>query len=502
MYNHPDENNQNTYPNVVPGFNAAPTQPTPPPVQPMPQMNPQSYVPPIPSTPPIPPTPPVSPTPTTPPTPQPNEVIRITPENNSDKESPKREEKKKKPITMGKVIAVCLAFSMAAAVVSGAIVFMVMKYLEKETIVGDTAIFEGKRELAIIDINEVDTSKIMTPAEVYATNVNSTVGITTSVTTTNFWGYQTTSPASGSGFVLTEDGYILTNHHVFEGSDSVSVTFYDGTNLPAEIIGYDKSNDIAVLKVNAENLKPVVLGDSDNMNVGDEVIAIGNPLGELTFTLTAGAVSALDREVTTSSGVTMNLMQTDCAINSGNSGGALFNLYGEVIGITNAKYSSNSSSEASIDNIGFAIPVNSIRGIVTSIIEKGYIAKPYIGVSVGDVSSETQSYGLPNGAAIKEVAKDSPAEEAGLEVNDIITHVDGEAIESSSALVKIISNKSAGDKLKLTVYRQGETLELELTVSETVQSATSQNNNQQSDSGSSGSSGIPGIPWPFGDFGF
>ena len=212
------------------------------------------------------------------------------------------------------------------------------------------------------------------------------------------------------------------------------------------------------------------------MNIGDTVLAIGNPLGELTFTLTSGIVSALDRQVTTSSGVTMNLIQTDCAINSGNSGGALFNLYGELIGITNAKYSSNSSTEASIDNIGFAIPVNQIRGIVDSIITKGYYSKPYIGVSVEDVSAETQSYGLPQGAAIKQVVEGAPAAEAGLQVNDIITKVDGKEIKGSSDLVSIVSKSSVGQTLTLTVYRMGAYIELKLTVGEQKQTSTSQQN--------------------------
>ena len=209
-----------------------------------------------------------------------------------------------------------------------------------------------------------------------------------------------------------------------------------------------------MLKVDAENLSPVVLGDSDNLNVGDSVVAIGNPLGELTFSLTAGVVSALDREVTLSGNVTMELIQTDCAINSGNSGGALFNLYGEVIGITNAKYSS-SGSGASIDNIGFAIPINSVMNIVESIIEKGYIAKPYIGVSVTSVSSETQSYGLPKGAAVKAISEDSPAEKAGLQINDIITAANGTTIESSDDLVRLVGDLYDGAELQLTVYRQG-----------------------------------------------
>ena len=203
--------------------------------------------------------------------------------------------------------------------------------------------------------------------------------------------------------------------------DTITVALYDGRKLPATLIGYDESNDIAVLKVEGENLTPVVLGNSDNLNVGDNVIAIGNPLGELSFTLTAGYISAKDRAISMSNGSVMTLLQTDCPINSGNSGGALFNMYGEVIGITNAKYSNNgNSSEASIDNIGFAIPMNKVKSLIFSIIEKGVVTKPYIGVSVTGVNDQLQSLGIPAGALISEITPDSPAAKGGLQVNDII----------------------------------------------------------------------------------
>ena len=357
---------------------------------------------------------------------------------------------------------------------------------------GSTTIYEGQRESSVIDVAKIDTGKLMTPAEVYAANVNSTVGITTSVTT-NFWGFQTTSAASGSGFILTADGYVLTNYHVIESSNSISVTLYDGKSYDAVLIGYDESSDIAVLKIDAEGLTPVVLGDSDNLNVGDSVVAIGNPLGELTFSLTSGAVSALNREITLSNSVTMNLIQTDCAINSGNSGGALFNLYGEVIGITNAKYS-GSGSGASIDNIGFAIPINHVRGIVESIIENGYVAKPYIGVNVSDVSEETMGYGLPAGAAVKAVSEDSPAEKAGLQVNDIITAVNGKEISGRTGLSEAVSAASVGDTLTLTVYRQGNTISVDVTVGEQIQSALANEDNRQSEQ----QSGYGSLPDFFG----
>ena len=335
-----------------------------------------------------------------------------------------------------------------------------------------STMLEGLRENSQIDIHKIDTSKQLTPAEVYAKNVNSTVGITTSITT-NYWGFQSTSAASGSGFIISDDGYILTNYHVIQNSNAITVALYDGTEYEAELIGFDESNDIAVLKVDGEDLVPVILGDSENMNVGDPVVAIGNPLGELTFSLTSGAISAMGRTVTMSNGTTMKLIQTDCAINSGNSGGALFNLYGEVIGITNAKYSS-SGSGTSIDNIGFAIPLNDVRGIVDSIIENGYVSKPYIGVTVSDVSEESQSYGLPAGAAVRTVVEESPAEEAGLMAGDIITHVDDTEITGSAELVEFIGNCEIGQELTLTVYRKGNTQELKLTVGEQTKKALEQ----------------------------
>lgn len=364
-----------------------------------------------------------------------------------------------------------------------------------------SVVYEGSRESSIINIAQIDTSKQMTPAEVYAQNVNSTVGIRTSITT-NYWGYQTQSAAAGSGFILSADGYVLTNYHVVENSDSITVSLYNGEEYDATLVGCDQSNDIAVLKIDAEGLTPVVLGDSDNLNVGDQVVAIGNPLGELTFSLTTGAVSALNREVTLSSNVTMDLIQTDCAINSGNSGGALFNLYGEVIGITNAKYSSSSSgSEASIDNIGFAIPMNHVKNIVKSIIETGSITKPYIGVTVTAVSSEAQAYGLPTGAAVRSVEEDSPAAKGGLEANDIITEVNGTAITSSSDLVSYVGEQASGDELKLKVYRQGKTLDITVTIGEKTQSAmpATQDDAQQSQQ-SQGPSQQGGsmFPWNFG----
>ena len=373
----------------------------------------------------------------------------------------------KKKKSMGpKLVALSLCFALVGGVAGGA---GVLWYTSGKSPVNNTSnALMGNRENSVIALNSVDTGKELTAAEVYAQNVRSTVGITTSITT-NFWGYQTVNAASGSGFIVTDDGYILTNYHVVEGANSITVSMYEGQTYEAELVGYDAANDVAVLKIEAEGLTPVVLGDSDNLNVGDNVVAIGNPLGELTFSLTSGAISSLNRNITMSNGATMNLMQTDCAINSGNSGGALFNMYGEVIGITNAKYSSNGGGEASIDNIGFAIPINLAWEIAQSIIEKGYVSTPYIGVTVSDVGQQFQNYGLPQGAAVQSVVEGGPAEKAGLQANDIITHIGGEEITGYAQLSQYIREAGVGGQLKLTVFRQGETLEITVTIGETRQ---------------------------------
>ena len=415
--------------------------------------------------------------------------------------------KKKKKLSAGKIIAIALACALLGGCLGVGATLLLRNNTENQTPSTGTTMYVGERQTEKVNTARTDTSEKLTPREVYAQNVNSTVGITTSITT-NYWGYQTTSAASGSGFILTEDGYILTNYHVIENSSSVQVTTYDNTSYSASIVGYDESNDIAVLKIDATGLTPVVLGSSDDLYVGDEVMAIGNPLGELTFSLTVGYVSALDREVTLSSGTTMDLIQTDAAINSGNSGGALFNSYGEVVGITNAKYSSSSSSgSASIDNIGFAIPINHVKNIITSIIEKGYIVKPYIGVSVTTVSSEMVSYGLPQGAAIKAVSENSPAAECGLKINDIITAIDDTAIDSPSALTAALSTGyKAGDTATLTVIRNQQEVKLTITFDEKNAQTEANNPLQQSGNtqsqqqqGQSGYSQWPfGGSWPFG----
>lgn len=395
-----------------------------------------------------------------------------------------------------------------------------INYAEYED--GEAEMKIGEREDSKIKTIAVDTSKVMTAAEIYAANVNSTVGIKTSVST-NFFGYQTQAAAAGSGFILTNDGYIVTNYHVIEGAESIQVTTYDNNSYDAKLIGYDESSDVAVLKIDAKGLTPVTLGDSDNMNVGDSVIAIGNPLGELTFSLTSGSVSALNRKITISN-TAMNLIQTDCAINSGNSGGALFNSHGEVIGITNAKYSSSgNSSSASIDNIGFAIPMNSVKSIITSIIEKGYIEKVYIGITVSSQNTDSQSSSRRSrsssgsksagtkstqGVTVEAVENDSPAAKAGITAGDVITELNGEKITKATDITSFMLSAKAGDVITLTVSRNGETMKIKVTLGVRQQAALpdkdsssddqeypgGKNGSDGSDQGGRGGNGFPGFP--------
>lgn len=381
---------------------------------------------------------------------------------------PEQKGGKKSTLLICTILAVAL--SLIGGYVSG--YFTVRQYHQTSAAVIETIPQAEPEPVSALPMNESAQSNTeLTAAQVYAANVNSTVGITTSVST-NYWGYRTTSAASGSGFLISEDGYIVTNYHVIEDARSITVSLYDGSSYSAELVGYDESNDIAVLKINAQGLSYVTLGDSDSVHVGDSVVAIGNPLGELTFSLTGGLVSAVNREITLSNSLTMNLLQTDCAINSGNSGGPLFNMSGEVIGVTNAKYSS-SGSEASIDNIGFAIPVNSIRSIVESIVEKGYLSKPYIGVSILNVTELTAQDDVSSGILVQAVSDGSPAASAGVLAGDVIISVDGMNLDCD-AFVDRIASSASGESLTLGIYRQGQALEITLTVGEQIQSQAPQ----------------------------
>ena len=379
----------------------------------------------------------------------------------------------------------------------------------------ETTIYTGDRTPTQVDTASVDTSKELTTAEIYAKYVNSCVGITVDIVSTNVFGQTVTGAAAGSGFVITEDGYILTNYHVIDGANSIKVTFDNGKEYTATYVGGEEKNDIAVIKVDATGLTPVVIGKSSDMLVGEQVTAIGNPLGELTFSESTGIISALDRSITMSDGRQMNMIQTDCAINSGNSGGPLFNSHGEVIGIVSAKYSSGSnSSSASVEGLGFAIPMDDVASMVSDLVKNGYVTgKPIMGISVADVDESVTSYGVPQGAIIRVVTPDLCGAKAGLQAGDIVTKIDNTGVTSASDLTSAIGNYKPGDKVTLTIFRSGETKTVEVTLEESTPEKTekqnqaqqeyqqeyqqSQQQQQQSQQQQQGSSG-----WPFGSFGY
>ena len=305
----------------------------------------------------------------------------------------------------------------------------------------------------------------LTPSQVYAQNVRSVVAISCTVQSGGIYG-STQGTSTGSGFILSQDGYVLTNYHVVEGAVSIGVIMHDGQEYTAEVVGYDSSaNDLAVLKVEAENLPAAKIGSSNDLIIGDMVVAIGNPLGELTSTQTVGYVSGIGREVATDSLTTIRMIQTDAAINPGNSGGPLFNMRGEVIGITTAKYSGTTTSGASIEGIGFAIPIDDVMDVIDDLINLGYVDGAYMGVSVQNTDEASASmFGLPTGAYIASVEKDGPAYKAGIQPKDIIIDVGGHKVSNVTDLTRALRHFKAGDTTTVTVIRSGQQKTLEITL--------------------------------------
>ena len=309
----------------------------------------------------------------------------------------------------------------------------------------------------------------LSPSQVYAMNVNSVVAISNQ-STTNIWGQVSETASSGTGFIISADGYILSNYHVVEGANRLTVMTYMGDEYEAKLIGFDEMNDVSILKVEATGLQPVTIGSSDDLIVGDQVVAIGNPLGELTSSLTVGYISAKDRTINTD-GNLINMMQTDAAINPGNSGGPLFNMKGEVIGITTAKYSGSTGSGASIEGIGFAIPIADVMAMRDDLIAHGYRTnQAYLGVTVRDMDAATaEMYSLPTGSYVVSVTEGSCAETAGIQPKDIIIAVGEYTVDGNSTLTTALRKFSAGDTTTVTVFRAGAEHQLTITFDERPQ---------------------------------
>ena len=322
-------------------------------------------------------------------------------------------------------------------------------------------------------VTVVDSLGNMNAGSVYTQNVDAVVLISCQVAGTSYFGQATTGTSTGTGFIISEDGYVVTNYHVVEGASKIFVNTHAGDEFSAVLVGQDSTNDVAVLKMeNAAGLPHVTLGSSNALNVGDQVVAIGNPLGDLTATLTVGYVSAKDRDVTTE-GATINMIQTDAAINSGNSGGPLFNMKGEVVGITTAKYSGSSSSGATIEGIGFAIPIDDVASMIDDLIHYGYVTGAYLGVMVSDMDKEAADYyGMPMGAYVAEVTPGYAAERAGLRVKDIIVALGDHQVTSVSDLTRALRNFAAGETTTLTIYRGGMKQVLSITLDEKPQTTT------------------------------
>ena len=353
-----------------------------------------------------------------------------------------------------------------------------------------TAISESDRTVTAVEVKKVDGKTKMQPAEVYASTVNSTVSINCSSQSTNIFGQTTQSASSGSGFIISEDGYIVTNYHVINGASSVKVTLYNGDTYDATVIGGDSDYDVAVLKINAAGLTPVTLGNSADVNVGDSVLAIGNPLGELTFSMSQGIVSCCDRAINVD-GTPFNMIQVDCSINPGNSGGPLMNLYGEVVGIVSAKYSSYSNT--TVEGIGFAIPISDVQTIITDIMENGQVTdKAYMAIKAGSMTEQMAAQyniDVTQGVFVYAVEKGGAGEKAGLQLGDVITKLNDTEITSMSDLSMAKKSYKAGDTVTLTVWRGGQEITLSLTFDQQPQTTGTEDDSPNQNQGQQDSYG-------------
>ena len=395
--------------------------------------------------------------------------------------------KKKKNSIWEKSGVKVTALLLACALVGGGAGFGGAALARSVGVGGGTAIHQSDRTVQEVTVKKVTGQTLMTPAEVYASTVGSVVSINCSAVSTNIFGQRVESASSGSGFVITQDGYIVTNHHVVASASSVKVTMYDGKEYSAAVVGSDSDYDVAVLKVETTGLQPVTLGKSADVNVGDTVLAIGNPLGELTFSMSQGIVSCCDRAINVS-GTPFNMIQVDASINPGNSGGPLMNLYGEVVGIVSAKYSSYSNT--AVEGLGFAIPIGDVQAVITDIMENGQItSKPSMGITAGTMTRQMAAqYQIDkdNGVFVYSVDKGGAGEKAGLRMGDVITKVDSMEITSMEDLTAAKKGHRAGDTVTVIYYRDGQNYSTELTFDAKTESTQQEQQTPQNGQGSSG----------------
>lgn len=330
--------------------------------------------------------------------------------------------------------------------------------LQKE----NTTLYQSDGNRSTIVTSVKSQGEPLTAREIYKENIDSVVAIQTEIVTRNIFNQSVKGAVAGSGFIISDTGYILTNYHVIEGATKISVTLADNSTYTAKVIGTDQTNDIAVIKLDSDKtFKAVVFGDSESIEIGEDVVAIGNPLGELTFSMTKGIVSATDRLISTDLYTGINMFQVDCSVNEGNSGGPIFNMYGEVIGVVSAKYASNT-----IEGLGFCIPVNDAVNIVKELIANGKVTnRGSLGIKVVDMTtSEIEKFNLVQGAYIYEIIENGAADKAGLQVGDIIVEYNGKTIANVNSLLSIKRNSLKGEEVSLKIWRNGEYLDVKLTL--------------------------------------
>lgn len=369
------------------------------------------------------------------------------------KQITKEEEKRKRKHT-----AVTISKKALAGIVTGSVVFSSVFGLAGGAIASNrinnaNATAQNEQtESAVSNVSWLsnDSKEDMSVIDVAAIAADSIVEITTEIVGTSSRMQQYISEGAGSGVIISNKGEIVTNHHVIDGASKITVRLKDGTSYDAKVIGSDVKTDIAVIKIEANNLQPVVFGDSDTLKVGELAVAIGNPLGQLGGTVTEGIISALDRQITID-GETMTLLQTSAAINPGNSGGGLFNEAGELIGVVNAK-----SSGSDIEGLGFAVPVNTVKTVVDDILQYGYVqGRVELGVSLIDIANAQTAmmYRVQNAGVYVYSGSDNSKE---LQGGDQITSIDGKAVSSIAEIKSILDQHHIGDQLEIEVIRTGE----------------------------------------------
>ena len=370
--------------------------------------------------------------------------------------------KPKKEKTGIATIAICAIISLLVGALGG---YFGVKYATDNTQNsvdgGTTVIYTG---VTLKDKDGNDIENTMSVGEVAALASPSVVEITTEAVATGNFMMQYVTEGAGSGVIITKDGYIATNHHVIDGATSISVRTSDGTSYKATLVGSDAKTDLAVIKIDATDLPAAVTGKYEDCKVGDTVVAIGNPLGELGGTVTDGIISALDRDVTIDGNI-MNLMQTNTAINPGNSGGGLFNTSGQLIGVVNAK-----SSGEGIEGLGFAIPINLATDVISDLIEHGYVTgRVESGIEVIEISDfQTAMYYRVNsvGLYVYSVTEGSNAAAQGLRSGDLIKSVNGQEVTTEEAYNKIVDNLKVGDTLTFVVVRRNSEQTVTVTLEE------------------------------------